>query len=199
MRRLAICLIVGIAVVVAPGISGRPVAAATAAAPPSTTEAEDAFVAKINELRVSKGLRPLQVNAELVALARRWAAKMASADRISHNPDLSTAVKADWQKLGENVGVGGTVDKLHDAFVASPGHYRNLVDEKFTYIGVGVVIGRDGSLFTAHEFMRLASEPAASAPAAPAPVSPVVPADEDSRPAYRLSLVLDGLRRFDAA
>src|SRR2546426_849495 len=136
VRRIALCLLVGIAVIAAPAISGRPVAAAAASAPLSTTEAEDGFVAKINALRLSKGLQPLQVHPELVKLARRWATKMAADDRISHNPNLATAVTADWQKLGENVGVGATVDKLHDAFVASPGHYRNLVDDTFTYIGV---------------------------------------------------------------
>jgi uncharacterized protein YkwD len=198
VRRLALCLILGLTVIVAPGISGQPVAAATtASASPSTTEAEDLFVAKINELRLRAGLQPLRIHPELVALARRWAAKMAKDDRISHNPNLSTAVAADWQKLGENVGVGGTVNKLHDAFVASPGHFRNLVDEKFTYIGVGVVIGRDGSLFTAHEFMRL-TDGAAAPSASAAPIASIA-APANHPKGYRLSLVLDGLHRFDAA
>ena len=72
-------------------------------------------MAKINELRASKGLSQLEVHPELLALGRSWAGEMAKVDRISHNPNLANAVKADWQKLGENVGVGMTVDKLHQA------------------------------------------------------------------------------------
>lgn len=117
--------------------------------------AESDFVARINRLRAGRGLSMLTVHSELVSVGRRWAASMATADRISHNSKLASQVSADWVKLGENVGVGMTVDRLHAAFVNSPSHYRNLVDPAFNYIGVGVVVGRDGALFTAHQFMRL--------------------------------------------
>jgi uncharacterized protein YkwD len=152
-----------------------------------TVSDEAAFVAHVNSLRSSKGLRPLVVSPELTAIARRWAASMAKADQISHNPGFSKSVRSDWEKLGENVGVGMTVDQLHDAFVASPGHYRNLVDPAFAYVGVGVVVGRDGALFTAHQFMQLR----------PAAVPTVE--TEPSAPSARLLLVLEQLRDLDAA
>ena len=88
-------------------------------------------------------------------------------------------MKANWQKLGENVGVGMTTDKLHQAFIDSPSHYKNLVDPDLTHVGVGVVLGRDGAIFTAHQFMQLRS----SAPTAPPPTT--APRAHDEPPVRR--------------
>lgn len=146
---------------------GTVAAPASAQTDPATAEAE--FVAAINELRASKGLSQLEVHPELLALGRSWAGEMAKVDRISHNPNLANAVKADWQKLGENVGVGMTVPKLHQAFIDSPAHYKNLVDPAWTHIGVGVVLGRDGAIFTSHQFMQLRTPSAPPPTTAPRP------------------------------
>ena len=135
-------------------------------------EAEVAFVARINDLRAGKGVGRLEVHAELTEIGRNWSSTMAAAGRIWHNPDFAGQVTADWQKLGENVGMGGSVNSLFDAFVASPAHYKNLVDPAFTHIGVGVVVKPDGVMFTSHQFMKLAG---ASAPA-PAPAAPTTTA-----------------------
>lgn len=196
----------------ASGLAPGPARTTTAAATQSdTVGAEHDFVARINALRGSKGLGALDAHPELVALGRSWAQSMADVDRISHNPALADSVQADWQKLGENVGVGMTVERLHRAFVDSPTHYKNLVDPTFTHIGVGVVVGRDGALFTAHQFMHLRGAPvkaartaAAPAEAAPAaePASKPEPARESEPaepavPPARLVLVLEQLRELD--
>ena len=118
-----------------------------------TVTDEASFVAKINDLRTSKGLTALQVNANLVAKARGWAAGMAAAGRIWHST-LSDGITADWQKLGENVGMGGSVDGLHAAFVASPHHYENLVDPAFGEVGIGVVMSGD-TMYVSEVFMQL--------------------------------------------
>lgn len=121
---------------------------------------EQAFVAKINELRSGLGLEPLQVHPTLVPLARDWAAQLRRQGALSHASDLSVGVTENWSRLGENVGVGpeGQVQALFDAFVASPGHYANLVKPDYRYIGVGVVHGDDGRIWTAHRFMAIAGE-----------------------------------------
>lgn len=134
----------------------------------------NAFVAAINELRISKGVGPLSVDGNMTDIAQSWANSMALADGISHRADLRAGVTGDWQTLGENVGVGPAVGSLMDAFIASPGHYKNLVDPRFTHVGVGTVrIG--GILYTAHEFMALRGGSVASTPA-PAPAVPVTAA-----------------------
>ncbi|MDQ3145662.1 MAG: CAP domain-containing protein, partial [Actinomycetota bacterium] len=109
---------------------------------------EGAFASKINGLRASKGLPALQYDGQLTGVARAWASHMADVGSISHNPSLSSQVTSNWRKLGENVGTGGDVDSLHQAFVNSPGHYANLVDPAFTHFGIGVV-ERNGVLWTA--------------------------------------------------
>ena len=142
MRKLVFGLILALGVTLFP-----------AGAHADTVTDEASFVAKINDLRAGKGLPALQVNANLVAKARGWAAGMAAAGRIWHST-LSDGITADWQKLGENVGMGGSVDGLHAAFVASPHHYENLVDPDFGYVGIGIAMS-GSTMFVSEEFMEL--------------------------------------------
>jgi predicted ribosomally synthesized peptide with SipW-like signal peptide len=150
---------------------------------------ETTFVAQINALRAATGVAALRTDAGLTSKARVWAQTMADRNTIWHSV-LSDGITADWQKLGENVGMGGTVDGLHIAFVNSLHHYENLVDPAFDSIGVGVVRAGD-TLFVAEEFMQTrapkASRPVAvpvGAPApakAPAPRAPAVKAATKAR------------------
>ena len=117
--------------------------------------AEAAFVARINSIRASQGLGPVQAYGELTGIARGWSDQMAANGGISHNPSFSGQVSANWSKLGENVGVGYSVDDLMSAFVNSPAHYRNITDPAFNYIGVGVSYGDDGRMYTTHDFMSM--------------------------------------------
>lgn len=141
-----------------------------------TADMEAQFVAKINDLRASKGLQPLIVDAELTGIGRDWAAKMAAAGQISHNPNFRYEVTQDWQRLGENVGVGPSVDSLFQAFVNSPGHYANLVQPDYNRVGIGVVLVGD-TIYTSHQFMQLRAPRAVSSSPAPAPApAPKAPA-----------------------
>ena len=73
---------------------------------------------------------------------------------ICHASPISAGVTHPWAKLGENVGTGPDVGSVMSAFIASPGHYANIIDPEFTHIGVGVVW--DGNrMFTTHRFMKL--------------------------------------------
>jgi hypothetical protein len=119
---------------------------------------EARFVTLVNELRVSRGLASLEVRPQLVGPSRDWAATMAGNDDLAHAPDLSVGITDNWNKLGENVGVGpqDQLQQLFDAFVASPGHLQNLVDPQFRYIGIGVVYDQQGRMWTTHRFMSVA-------------------------------------------
>ena len=90
----------------------------------------------------------------LVSVARSWSGKMAAAGTISHNPSLASQVPSGWKKAGENVGKGGNVDALQQAFENSPAHYQNLVDPAFNYVGVGVVYGAGGMIYVTVDFME---------------------------------------------
>ncbi|MGH8990436.1 MAG: CAP domain-containing protein, partial [Acidimicrobiia bacterium] len=163
MRKLLGVLALAVAVVTLP-----------TAASADTVSDEASFVAQINGLRASQGLPSLEVHPNLVDKARGWAAGMGDAGRIWHST-LSDGITADWRKLGENVGMGGSVDSLHQAFIASPKHYANLVDPAFNYVGIGVV-HVNGTLFVSEMFMKLESAPVSVAPPAPAPTPAPAPA-----------------------
>jgi hypothetical protein len=111
----------------------------------------DQFLAKINDLRASKGLAALQADTALMAFAQNWSDHMAQAGTLSHNPALSSSPGA-WTKAGENVGFGPDVDTIFAAFVASPKHYENMVDPSFTVIGIGVAVLSDGTMYTTDDF-----------------------------------------------
>ena len=113
----------------------------------ATASDEAAFVEALNEVRVDAGLPPFAVNAQLSDLARGHATVMADAGEIFHANPISEGYVGPWSKIGENVGVGADVAVLVDAFIASPGHYANIIDPEFTEIGVGVV-WRGNAMYT---------------------------------------------------
>ncbi len=154
------------------------VTAAAAVAAPSTagaasTPADEAvFLSKINELRGSLGLAPLTPDPALAATSCTWNDQLIVADALSHDPNLSAAiasVEPNWRKGGENVGMGGTVVSLFDAFVASPGHYKNLVDPEYSRVGICAARSASGKLFTTHRFLGVGSAPATPPPTSPPP------------------------------
>ena len=95
---------------------------------------------------------------------------MAREGGISHRTNLTTAAPADWVRIGENVGVGGSIAALHDAFVKSRLHYENLVEPDFDSIGVGVVV-RGGRIWVTENFLRAAPAGTTPAPAESAEIS----------------------------
>jgi uncharacterized protein YkwD len=70
---------------------------------------------------------------------------------------LSDGAPSTWLKLGENVGYGGTIAAIHEAYLNSPGHRANIMDPTFTEIGAAAVWGDcEGQhrVFTVQEFMH---------------------------------------------
>ena len=120
------------------------------------------FVAKLNELRASRGLPSLATRGALFDVARGWSGRMESAKGISHNPGLAAQGPGGWKRLGENVGMGYDVQGLHDAFVASPLHFKNMIDPAFDSVGVGVVHAADGQIFVTVNFMTSGPAPVAA-------------------------------------
>ncbi len=45
----------------------------------------------------------------------------------------------DWSLGGENVGVGGSLDGLQRAFMASKLHRQNILNETYDHMAVGIV------------------------------------------------------------
>jgi hypothetical protein len=116
----------------------------------------DRMVSLINSERSSNGLGPLETHADLTAAAESQAAAIAAEGDLFHNSNLGS-ITTGWKLLGENVGVGGSVDVVHDAFMNSSGHKANILNAKYDKVGVGVV-SSGGSLWIAEVFMDSAYE-----------------------------------------
>jgi hypothetical protein len=149
---------------------------------PSVDQAASQFVAHINEERTSRGLAPLAVAGDMVAIAGQHSADMAAAGRIYHDPDIRSKVQ-NWQELGDNVGSGASVDNIHTGFMNSQIHRDEILGPDYTQVGVGCYWAGDVLYVT--EIFRLPMTHAAPALAAPAGATqvqarvtrrPVVPA-----------------------
>jgi uncharacterized protein YkwD len=101
---------------------------------------ENQFLSWINIMRAQVGAPPVALDPFLVNYARGQAQLMAAQGGLSHT-DITNRL-AGWF-AGENVGMGGTTNQVHDAFVASPSHYAIMITPRYSYVGVGVY--RDGA------------------------------------------------------
>lgn len=111
-----------------------------------------ALIDLINAERADAGLTELAVQTDLVGAAEAQAAVIAAAGELSHTSDLGS-ITTGWVKMGENVGLAGSVETVHQAFMDSEGHRANILDAGYTHLGVGVV--EDGaSLWVAEVFMQ---------------------------------------------
>lgn len=100
--------------------------------------AETSFASKVNQARAEAGRGNLRLDKELSKAARRHTREMLNSNTLYHTP--APALKnrvTNWTWLGENVGVGNTVDSLHVAFMNSAAHKDNILFSKYRHVGVG--------------------------------------------------------------
>jgi len=116
---------------------------------------EQSFLSAINSTRSSSGLGPLTMESGLQSHARRHTSDMIAADEIYHSSsaELQAAAGSGWDKLGENVGRGGSVSSLHQAFLDSPGHKANILGD-YNYVGIGTDTSDNGVLYVTVVFMK---------------------------------------------
>ena len=119
---------------------------------PAQAGTEGSFLSKINASRSAAGLPPMSMHSDLVPRARSHSAAMMNAGSVYHSSNLGS-VTSGWEALAENVGVGPTVDSLHDAFMNSAGHRRNILGN-YNHVGVGVSQSENGQLWVTMIFMR---------------------------------------------
>lgn len=122
-----------------------------------------AFVARANEARAARGLAAYVVKSDLVTVAARHSARMAEKNSLYHNPNLGSEVDG-WQIVGENVGTGGTVEAIHDAFMRSEKHRANILATDYTEIGVATVTDARGAIWVTQVFRLPYRAPKVKAP-----------------------------------
>ncbi|HEV3472696.1 MAG TPA: CAP domain-containing protein [Actinomycetota bacterium] len=100
--------------------------------------AEKGFARRINSERVERNLGKLSLDPELSKAARVHTREMVRREELYHTPsDKLRNRVTNWIVLGENVGVGGSVSSLHDAFMASPAHRDNVLHAAYQHVGIG--------------------------------------------------------------
>jgi hypothetical protein len=126
---------------------------AVSAGPSASASPDSEFVSRTNGARSSYGVGAYAVRSELAAVARRQAGRMAAAHTIYHNGNLGNEV-SNWRSIGENVGMGGSVSAIHNAFMNSSEHRSNILSTSFTEVGIGTARGSDGQLYVSEVFRR---------------------------------------------
>ena len=147
---VALCVIaVATLAPTSPGVDDTPSSQANASIPVTSPAprasvcwrpraSELGFQRKLNDVRRAAGLPTLKFDPELSRAARYHTWQMADIDKLYHTPsDKLKRRVTNWVVLGENVGVGGSVTSLHDAFMNSPAHKDNIVLPGFNHVGIG--------------------------------------------------------------
>jgi len=120
-------------------ISAALVAAAPRPAEAATRPAERRFARMVNETRGTATLSPLRLNNRLSHVARRHSKRMAARGELYHS-DLNRLLGHGISSVGENVAMGGSLQEMLVAFMASPPHAQNILGT-YSRTGVGVYRG----------------------------------------------------------
>ncbi|GAB2842049.1 FG-GAP-like repeat-containing protein [Microbacterium insulae] len=116
------------------------------AATPATAAAGDAATVfnQTNAERARAGLKPLISDLALDRAADEWArvlAKSCSFTHSSSNWRATRVAKAGWSATGENIAAGYDGYNVVSAWMASPGHRANILDSRYTGVGIGYAKG----------------------------------------------------------
>lgn len=115
----------------------------------------------VNEERIARGLGPVKFNATLEAQAEEYACELIHYDFFAHvNPVTKSTLseRAEqfgyvYRVVGENLAAGqpSPAEAFRD-WMESPGHRANILDGRFTELGVGIRSGGTYGLYWVQEF-----------------------------------------------
>ena len=115
---------------------------------------EEQVVSLVNKERAKEGLAPLTIDWELARVAKYKSQDMHDKKYFSHTSptygspfDMMKNFGISYKSAGENIAKGQTsAAQVMEAWMNSSGHRANIMDAKFTHIGVGYV--KDGNYWT---------------------------------------------------
>jgi uncharacterized protein YkwD len=105
----------------------------------------------VNVERARRGIAVLEPHADLARKAQGWAEHLAATGRLAHS-DLRDGTPP-GATVAENVGVGSSVDAVHDHLMASSPHRANILRTDVTHGAVGVAVSSDGRTWVVQLFM----------------------------------------------
>ncbi len=105
------------------------------------TREEQILFDDANRERTQRGLSPLKWDAQLAAAAQQHASLMAQQNTLSHQlpgePEPTArarAAGARFSALAENVADGPSVGEIHEGWMNSPPHRKNLLDPELNSV-----------------------------------------------------------------
>ncbi len=110
------------------------------------------LVARVNDERAARGLRPLTWDATLAQRASDWSDQMSRTGL--HHSDLHPLL-AEFVGVAENIGTapaGTPAGTLHVAWMRSDSHRHDLLAPNVDRTGIGVVCTPDGTMWATQEF-----------------------------------------------
>jgi uncharacterized protein YkwD len=124
------------------------------------TEDEQTLLDLTNAERKNKELAPLTMNQMLVEVARAHSANMAKQQKMEHDLDGKTPydrIKAAGYKYslgGENIarGLKLPIKSIMELWMKSKVHRENILEPKFTEIGVGIARNDKGEVYYTQVF-----------------------------------------------
>ncbi len=125
----------------------------------NTAAEEQQALALLNADRAANGLAPVRVNSKLAALAGDYAQDMIDRNFFAHNNpegqtpfDRMRARGINFGYAGENLAINTSVAGAERAFMNSPGHRANILNPRYTQVGIGVRHSRSGSVYVVQEY-----------------------------------------------
>ena len=112
----------------------------TPPAPVPSDAAAVASLASLNALRAAHGVGPVAYDPGMSSQALAWSQEM-SRSGFRHS-SVGYAENIAWHSLS-SMSPETAATTLHDMWVNSPGHYRNMLDARWTRVGIGFHV--DGS------------------------------------------------------
>ena len=132
---------------------------ALAAQTPDTALLERRMVELVNGERGARGIPPLESQPQLSELARKYSERMAASGRVDHELDRPLQerileVLPGTCKFGENVARNTSVEYALSDLMTSDGHRDTLLNPDYEMVGIGIVRGKNDSLYITQEFAR---------------------------------------------
>lgn len=116
----------------------------------------------LNKERRANGLNALEIEPKLEFMARRYSQEMITYDFFSHTSPISgelldrvnnAGVTGGWLLAGENLAGAPTVEAAFKGLMNSPTHKENMLEAKYTHVGIGEVDGGPYGKMFVQEFV----------------------------------------------
>jgi uncharacterized protein YkwD len=118
------------------------------------TRNQSIVVGQVNRARTARDRRAIGTNGLMNQKANKWAAHLRDCQCLQHRA-APYGLTRGWCAAAENVGRsgdGGTLGGVHNAFMNSSGHRANILNPRWTDLGVGVARDGRGEYFVVHVF-----------------------------------------------